>query len=229
MTSERPEPNRFDPATADTRWQQVWDERQSFRADDTSAKPRSYVLEMFPYPSGRIHIGHVRNYTMGDVLARYKRMRGFEVLHPMGWDAFGMPAENAAMEKGVHPGGWTRSNIANMKAQLKRLGFALDWSRELATCEPEYYGHEQALFLDLYAANLVYRKESTVNWDPVDMTVLANEQVIDGRGWRSGALVEKRKLNQWFLKITDFADELLEGLSTLDKWPEKVRTMQENW
>jgi leucyl-tRNA synthetase len=220
---------RFDPAVADTRWQAAWDEAQSFRADDTSSKPRSYVLEMFPYPSGRIHIGHVRNYTMGDVLARYKRMKGFEVLHPMGWDAFGMPAENAAMEKGVHPGGWTRENIANMKAQLKRLGFALDWSREIATCEPDYYGHEQALFLDLYEHDLVYRKESAVNWDPVDQTVLANEQVIDGRGWRSGALVEKRKLSQWFLKITDFADELLEGLSTLDKWPEKVRTMQENW
>ena len=224
MTAER-----FDSASADTRWQRVWDERQSFRADDKSTKPRSYVLEMFPYPSGRIHIGHVRNYTMGDVLARYKRMTGHEVLHPMGWDAFGMPAENAAMEKGVHPGGWTRENIANMKAQLKRLGFALDWSRELATCEPEYYGHEQSLFVDLYAAGLVYRKESAVNWDPVDMTVLANEQVIDGRGWRSGALVEKRKLSQWFLKITDFADELLEGLSSLDKWPEKVRLMQENW
>jgi len=220
---------RFDPARADSHWQQVWDEKQCFRADDASSKPRSFVLEMFPYPSGRIHIGHVRNYTMGDVLARYKRMRGFEVLHPMGWDAFGMPAENAAMEKGVHPGGWTRENIANMKAQLKRLGFALDWSRELATCEPDYYGHEQALFLDLYAAGLVYRKESAVNWDPVDMTVLANEQVIDGRGWRSGALVEKRKLSQWFLKITEFADELLEGLGSLDKWPEKVRTMQENW
>ncbi|MGF7153949.1 leucine--tRNA ligase [Novosphingobium gossypii] len=220
---------RFDPAQADTRWQAAWDEAQSFRADDTSAKPRSYVLEMFPYPSGRIHIGHVRNYTMGDVLARYKRMKGFEVLHPMGWDAFGMPAENAAMEKGVHPGGWTRENIANMKAQLKRLGFALDWSREIATCEPEYYGQEQSLFLDLYEHGLVYRKESAVNWDPVDQTVLANEQVIDGRGWRSGALVEKRKLSQWFLKITDFADELLDGLSTLDKWPEKVRTMQENW
>jgi leucyl-tRNA synthetase len=224
MTAER-----FDPATADQRWQRVWDERQTFRADDASARPRSYVLEMFPYPSGRIHIGHVRNYTMGDVLARYKRMRGFEVLHPMGWDAFGMPAENAAMEQGVHPGGWTRANIANMKAQLKRLGFALDWNRELATCEPEYYGHEQALFLDLYEAGLVYRKESEVNWDPVDMTVLANEQVIDGRGWRSGALVEKRKLNQWFLRITQFADELLEGLDTLDGWPEKVRLMQENW
>jgi leucyl-tRNA synthetase len=184
---------------------------------------------MFPYPSGRIHIGHVRNYTMGDVLARYKRMIGHEVLHPMGWDAFGMPAENAAMEKGVHPGGWTRDNIANMKAQLKRLGFALDWSRELATCEPDYYGQEQALFLDLYAAGLVYRRTSAVNWDPVDQTVLANEQVIDGRGWRSGALVEKRKLNQWFLKITDFADDLLTGLAALDKWPDKVRLMQENW
>jgi leucyl-tRNA synthetase len=229
MTQEQAEPSRFEPAIADLRWQQVWDDQKTFCANDTSAKPRSYVLEMFPYPSGRIHIGHVRNYTMGDVLARYKRMRGFEVLHPMGWDAFGMPAENAAMERGVHPGSWTRQNIANMKAQLKRLGFALDWSRELATCEPEYYGQEQSLFLDLYAAGLVYRKESAVNWDPVDQTVLANEQVIDGRGWRSGALVEKRKLSQWFLKITDFAEELLEGLSHLDKWPEKVRTMQENW
>jgi leucyl-tRNA synthetase len=220
---------RFDPTQADMRWQRVWEERECFRADGSSAKPRSYVLEMFPYPSGRIHIGHVRNYTMGDVLARYKRMKGFEVLHPMGWDAFGMPAENAAMEKGVHPGSWTRENIANMKAQLKRLGFALDWTREFATCEPEYYGQEQALFLDLYEAGLVYRKESAVNWDPVDQTVLANEQVIDGRGWRSGALVEKRKLSQWFLKITDFADELLEGLATLENWPDKVRLMQENW
>ncbi|MEY4160069.1 MAG: hypothetical protein RLZZ136_690, partial [Pseudomonadota bacterium] len=224
MSSER-----FNPATADARWQAAWDERQCFRADDASAKPRSYVLEMFPYPSGRIHIGHVRNYTMGDVLARTKRMQGFEVLHPMGWDAFGMPAENAAMEKGVHPGGWTRDNIATMKAQLKRLGFALDWSREVATCEPEYYGQEQALFIDMYEAGLVYRKESAVNWDPIDQTVLANEQVIDGRGWRSGALVEKRKLNQWFLKITQFADDLLDGLKGLDKWPEKVRVMQENW
>ena len=220
---------RFDPSTADGRWQKAWDEAQCFRADSKSAKPKSYVLEMFPYPSGRIHIGHVRNYTMGDVLARYKRMTGHEVLHPMGWDAFGMPAENAAMEKGVHPGGWTRDNIANMKAQLKRIGFALDWSRELATCEPEYYGHEQALFLDLYEAELVYRKESEVNWDPVDMTVLANEQVIDGKGWRSGAEVEKRKLAQWFLKITDFAEELLDGLGSLENWPDKVRLMQENW
>jgi leucyl-tRNA synthetase len=220
---------RFNPLEADAKWQRIWDEKQSFRADDTSAKPRSYVLEMFPYPSGRIHIGHVRNYTMGDVLARFRRMRGYEVLHPMGWDAFGMPAENAAMEKKVHPGEWTRSNIANMKAQLKRLGFALDWSRELATCEPDYYGQEQALFLDLYEAGLVYRKESAVNWDPVDMTVLANEQVIDGKGWRSGAPVEKRKLSQWFLKITQFADDLLDGLDTLDQWPDKVKLMQENW
>ncbi|MGZ3268201.1 MAG: leucine--tRNA ligase [Croceibacterium sp.] len=220
---------RFDPSQADGRWQRAWDEAQTFRADDASAKPRSYILEMFPYPSGRIHIGHVRNYTMGDVIARYKRMRGHEVLHPMGWDAFGMPAENAAIEQKVHPGSWTYQNIANMKAQLKRLGFALDWSRELATCDPTYYGHEQALFIDLYEAGLVYRKESAVNWDPVDQTVLANEQVIDGKGWRSGAPVEKRKLAQWFLKITDFAQELLDGLDKLDGWPEKVRVMQENW
>ena len=220
---------RFDPASADARWQAAWDAARVFRADSNSPKPKSYVLEMFPYPSGRIHIGHVRNYTMGDVLARYKRMTGHEVLHPMGWDAFGMPAENAAMEKGVHPGGWTRQNIATMKAQLKRLGFALDWSRELATCEPEYYGHEQALFIALFEAGLVTRKESEVNWDPVDMTVLANEQVIDGKGWRSGAPVERRKLAQWFLKITDFAEELLDGLGELDHWPDKVRLMQENW
>ncbi|PWG02488.1 leucine--tRNA ligase [Sphingosinicella humi] len=221
--------SRFNPLKADAHWQKIWEERGSFHASDDSAKPKSYVLEMFPYPSGRIHMGHVRNYTMGDVLARYRRMKGFEVLHPMGWDAFGMPAENAAMEKKVHPGEWTRSNIATMRAQLKRLGFALDWSRELATCEPDYYGHEQALFLDLYEAGLVYRKQSEVNWDPVDMTVLANEQVIDGRGWRSGALVERRKLSQWFLKITDFAEELLDGLDDLEQWPDKVRLMQENW
>ncbi len=220
---------RFNALTADASWQKVWDDRQTFAAKDNSGKPQSYVLEMFPYPSGRIHMGHVRNYTMGDVLARFRRMRGYEVLHPMGWDAFGMPAENAAMEKGVHPGTWTLANIETMKAQLKRLGFALDWSRELATCKPDYYGHEQALFLDMFAAGLVYRKESAVNWDPVDMTVLANEQVIDGRGWRSGALVEKRKLSQWFLKITDFADELIEGLGALEHWPDKVKLMQENW
>ncbi len=220
---------RFDPSVADGRWQAAWDDARCFEADSNSDKPKSYVLEMFPYPSGRIHIGHVRNYTMGDVLARFRKMQGCEVLHPMGWDAFGMPAENAAMEKGVHPAGWTYQNIETMKGQLKQLGFALDWSREFATCDPEYYGHEQALFIDLFNAGLVYRKESEVNWDPVDMTVLANEQVIDGKGWRSGAEVEKRKLNQWFLKITDFAEELLEGVQGLEHWPQKVRLMQENW
>jgi leucyl-tRNA synthetase len=221
--------SRFNAAEADRRWQARWDEAQCFRADSDSNKPKAYVLEMFPYPSGRIHMGHVRNYTMGDVLARYRRMQGMEVLHPMGWDAFGMPAENAAMERKVHPGEWTWANIRAMREQLKSIGFALDWSREFATCDPAYYGHEQALFLDLFDAGLVYRKESEVNWDPVDMTVLANEQVIDGKGWRSGATVERRKLAQWFLKITDFADDLLEGLETLDQWPDKVRLMQENW
>lgn len=220
---------RFNPLAADKRWQTRWAESRVFEADDASSKPRSYVLEMFPYPSGRIHMGHVRNYTMGDVLARFRRMQGFEVLHPMGWDAFGMPAENAAMEKKVHPGEWTRANIAAMRSQLKTLGFAFDWSRELATCDPEYYGQEQALFIDLFEGGLVYRKESAVNWDPVDMTVLANEQVIDGKGWRSGAPVEKRKLSQWFLKITDFAEDLLAGLGELKAWPDKVRLMQENW
>ncbi len=220
---------RFDPSVADGRWQCAWEDARCFEADSNSDKPKSYVLEMFPYPSGRIHIGHVRNYTMGDVLARFRKMQGHEVLHPMGWDAFGMPAENAAMEKGVHPAGWTYQNIETMKGQLKQLGFALDWSREFATCDPEYYGHEQSLFIDLFNAGLVYRKESEVNWDPVDMTVLANEQVIDGKGWRSGAEVEKRKLNQWFLKITDFAEELLEGVQGLEDWPQKVRLMQENW
>ncbi len=221
---------RFNPFKADAHWQKIWEDGGVFTAPPASdPRPKSYVLEMFPYPSGRIHMGHVRNYTMGDVLARFKWMTGHAVLHPMGWDSFGMPAENAAMEKKVHPGDWTRANIAAMKAQLKRLGLAIDWSRELSTCEPDYYGQEQALFLDMLKAGLVTRKESTVNWDPVDMTVLANEQVIDGRGWRSGALVEKRKLNQWFLKITDFAEDLLDGLGDLDKWPDKVKLMQENW
>ncbi len=221
--------NRFDPSLSDGRWQRAWEDGGTFTADSDADKPKSYILEMFPYPSGRIHMGHVRNYTMGDVLARFKKMSGYEVLHPMGWDAFGMPAENAAMEKKVHPGAWTRSNIEGMKAQLKRIGFALDWTREFATCDPEYYGHEQALFIDMYEAGLVYRKSSEVNWDPVDMTVLANEQVIDGKGWRSGAEVEKRKLDQWFLKITDFAEELLAGLGELEHWPDKVKLMQENW
>ena len=222
-------PAKFDFAGAEARWQAAWTSAGTFRADDASPRPKTFILEMFPYPSGRIHMGHVRNYTMGDVIARARRMQGYEVLHPMGWDAFGMPAENAAIERGIHPGEWTRANIATMRGQLQRLGFALDWSRELATCEPDYYGHEQALFLDLMAAGLVNRKQSAVNWDPVDHTVLANEQVIDGRGWRSGAPVERRQLSQWFLKITDFAEELLDGLGTLDHWPDKVRLMQENW
>jgi leucyl-tRNA synthetase len=222
--------SRFNPFKADAHWQKIWEDGGVFTAPPASdPRPKSYILEMFPYPSGRIHMGHVRNYTMGDVLARFKTMTGHAVLHPMGWDSFGMPAENAAMEKKVHPGEWTRANIAAMKKQLKRLGLAIDWTRELSTCEPDYYGHEQALFLDMFKAGLVYRKESTVNWDPVDMTVLANEQVIDGRGWRSGALVEKKKLNQWFLKITDFAEDLLEGLNGLEHWPDKVKLMQENW
>ncbi len=222
--------SRFNPLSSDPKWQQVWATGSTFTTPPASdPRPKSYILEMFPYPSGRIHMGHVRNYTMGDVIARYKWMTGHAVLHPMGWDSFGMPAENAAMEKKVHPGAWTRANIEAMKKQLKRLGLAIDWTRELSTCEPDYYGHEQALFLDFLKAGLVYRKESLVNWDPVDMTVLANEQVIDGRGWRSGALVEKKKLNQWFLKITDFAEELIEGLDSLEDWPEKVRLMQANW
>ncbi len=184
---------------------------------------------MFPYPSGRIHMGHVRNYTMGDLVARYKRARGFNVLHPMGWDAFGLPAENAARDQKIHPASWTYDNIAVMRAELQRMGLSLDWERELATCHPGYYAQQQRLFLDFHKAGLAYRKEAFVNWDPVDHTVLANEQVIDGRGWRSGALVEKRKLSQWFLKITAYADDLLAALKTLDRWPEKVRLMQENW
>ena len=213
----------------ETKWQKVWEERQTFRARMDRARPKYYVLEMFPYPSGRIHMGHVRNYTQGDVIARYKRARGFNVLHPMGWDAFGLPAENAAMEKRVHPKAWTYDNIATMKAQLKSMGLSLDWSRELATCEPSYYRHEQKMFLDFWKAGLAYRKEAWVNWDPVDNTVLANEQVIEGRGWRTGAPVERRKLTQWNLASRTIADELLDRLDTLDRWPEKVRLMQANW
>ena len=220
---------RYNFKENEAKWQAVWDERQCFTATEDKNRPKYYVLEMFPYPSGRIHMGHVRNYTLGDVVARYKRAKGFNVLHPMGWDAFGLPAENAAIENKVHPAKWTRENIATMRDQLKSMGFSYDWSREIATCEPEYYRHEQKMFLDFLQAGLVYRKESWVNWDPVENTVLANEQVIDGRGWRSGALVERRKLAQWFLKITDFGDELLEGLETLERWPDRVRLMQENW
>jgi leucyl-tRNA synthetase len=223
---------RYNPKVSEPHWRDVWRDAGVFltRApDEAHGKPKYYVLEMFPYPSGRIHMGHVRNYTMGDVVARYKRARGFNVLHPMGWDAFGMPAENAAMERGVHPKGWTYDNIAAMREQLKMLGLSIDWSREFATCDPTYYGRQQQWFNQLFAKGLVYRKEANVNWDPVDHTVLANEQVIDGRGWRSGALVEKRKLTQWFLRITDYADALIEGLGTLDRWPDKVRIMQQNW
>ncbi len=220
---------RYNAAEAEPRWQKRWRDEDVFRAKVDPARPKYYVLEMFPYPSGRIHIGHGRNYVMGDVVARYKRMSGFNVLHPMGWDAFGMPAENAAMEKGVHPGQWTRENIKAMKSSLELLGLSLDWSREFATCDPAYYRHQQKMFTDFLKAGLVYRRESPVNWDPVDMTVLANEQVIDGRGWRSGALVEKKMLTQWFLKITAFADELLGDLDTLSRWPDKVRLMQANW
>lgn len=219
---------RYEPKTAEPRQQTRWADANAFVTKDTG-RSKYYVLEMFPYPSGNIHMGHARNYVMGDVVARSKRAQGFDVLHPMGWDAFGMPAENAAMERGIHPKGWTYDNIATMRDQLKLLGLSLDWSREFATCDPEYYGKQQAWFLELYRRGLVYRKDGVVNWDPVDNTVLANEQVIDGRGWRSGALIEKRKLNQWFLRNTDYADDLIDGLKDLDRWPDKVRLMQENW
>jgi leucyl-tRNA synthetase len=224
MTTER-----YNAREAEAHWQKVWDERGIFATRNDDPRPRYYVLEMFPYPSGRIHMGHVRNYTMGDVVARYKRAKGFNVLHPMGWDAFGMPAENAAMERKVHPKAWTYDNIAAMKAQLKSIGLSLDWRREIATCDPAYYKHQQKMFLDFLRAGLVERKKSKVNWDPVDQTVLANEQVIDGRGWRSGAIVEQRELTQWFFKITDFAQDLLDALDHLERWPDKVRLMQKNW
>ncbi len=220
---------RYNPKETEPRQRQRWDDAQVFLTHNDPSRPKYYVLEMFPYPSGRIHMGHVRNYAMGDLVARFKRARGFNVLHPMGWDAFGMPAENAAMERKIHPKGWTYDNIANMRGELKRLGLSIDWTREFATCDPAYYGRQQKWFLDLLKNDFVYRRESQVNWDPVDQTVLANEQVIDGRGWRSGALVEKKKLTQWFMRITHFADDLLHGLETLERWPEKVRLMQANW
>ena len=220
---------RYNAREAERKWQATWDEKELFRTKNEDPRPKYYVLEMFPYPSGRIHMGHVRNYTMGDVVARYKRARGFNVLHPMGWDAFGMPAENAAMANKSHPAKWTYSNIATMRDQLKSMGLSLDWHREIATCDPSYYKHQQRMFLDFLKAGLVDRKKSKVNWDPVDHTVLANEQVIDGRGWRSGALVEQRELTQWFLKITDFSQHLLDAIDTLDRWPDKVRLMQKNW
>ena len=226
MTSER-----YNPRSTETSWQSKWDEAKLFETpiDVNSGREKYYVLEMFPYPSGRIHMGHVRNYTMGDVIARYKRAKGFEVLHPMGWDAFGMPAENAAMQNNTHPKGWTYKNIAAMRQQLQSMGFSLDWGREFATCDVDYYHQQQKLFLDFFENDLIYRKQSKVNWDPVDHTVLANEQVIDGCGWRSGAPVEQRELTQWFFKISDYSEELLNSLDGLDRWPEKVRTMQRNW
>src|ERR1043166_9100814 len=223
MTSER-----YNAREAEPRWQKTWAERGTFATRNEDPRPKHYVLEMFPYPSGRIHMGHVRNYAMGDALARYKRATGFNVLHPMGWDAFGLPAENAAIERKVHPKEWTYANIATMKAQLKSMGLSLDWTRESATCDPAYYKHQQKLFIDFLQAGLVERKQSKVNWDPVDQTVLANEQVIDGRGWRSDAVVEQRELSQWFFKITAYSQELLEALDRLDRWPEKVRLIQRN-
>ncbi len=221
--------SRYNFRETETKWQQRWHEQRCFEAREDPARPKYYVLEMFPYPSGKLHVGHVRNYTMGDLVARYRRAQGHNVLHPMGWDAFGLPAENAAIAGNTHPAEWTRENIATMRGQLQRMGFAYDWTREIATCHPEYYRHEQKMFLDFLAVDLAYRKESWVNWDPVENTVLANEQVIDGRGWRSGAIVEKRLLSQWFLRITAFTDELLEALRGLDRWPERVRLMQEKW
>ncbi|MCH8080934.1 MAG: leucine--tRNA ligase [Proteobacteria bacterium] len=220
---------RYNAKTVEEKWQKIWAEGRVFEARPDQKGPKYYVLEMFPYPSGRIHMGHVRNYTLGDVVARYKRAKGFNVLHPMGWDAFGLPAENAAFKNKVHPAKWTHENISVMRGQLKRMGFAFDWSREFATCDPEYYGQQQALFLDFFEAGLAYKKEAWVNWDPVEHTVLANEQVINGCGWRSGVPVERRKLAHWFFKITDFSEQLLNGLDKLDRWPAKVRLMQENW
>jgi leucyl-tRNA synthetase len=221
--------SRYNFRESEAKWQRIWREERLFEVAVEPGRPKYYVLEMFPYPSGKLHVGHVRNYTMGDLVARYRRAQGFNVLHPMGWDAFGLPAENAAIDAQVHPADWTRDNIATMRAQLQRMGFGYDWSREIATCQPEYYRHEQKIFLDFLAAGLAYRKESWVNWDPVENTVLANEQVIDGRGWRSDAIVEKRLLSQWFLRITAFTEELLDALRGLERWPERVRLMQENW
>ena len=221
--------DEYNASAIETKWQERWEDERCFTADTGTEKPKYYVLEMFPYPSGRIHMGHVRNYTLGDVVARYRRARGFNVLHPMGWDAFGLPAENAAMERGVHPGKWTTENIAAMRTQLRGMGLSYDWDCELATCTPDYYQHEQRMFLRFLDKGLAYRKESWVNWDPVENTVLANEQVVDGRGWRSGAEVERRLLSQWFLKITEYADDLLDAIDRLERWPDRVRLMQQNW
>lgn len=220
---------RYNIKETEAKWREAWNDQGTFEVVEDSSKPKSYVLAMLPYPSGRIHMGHVRNYSLSDAVARFKKMNGFNVLNPMGWDALGLPAENAALERNTHPGTWTYANIAEMKAQLLSMGLAIDWSREVATCDASYYKHEQKMFLDFVEKGLAYRKESTVNWDPVENTVLANEQVVDGKGWRSGAPVERKKLNQWFLKITDYAEELLECIDQLDRWPDKVRAMQTNW
>src|SRR6056300_369521 len=220
---------RYNFKLIENKWQKYWHDKKLFEAKIDKNKKKFYCLEMFPYPSGKIHMGHVRNYTIGDVLARYKSLQGYNVLHPMGWDSFGMPAENAARQNNLDPKTWTESNIAVMKTQLKKLGLSIDWEREISTCSPDYYKHQQEFFLELYDKGLVYRKESYVNWDPVDKTVLANEQVIDGKGWRSGATVERKKLNQWFFRITQFSNELLEGIEILKEWPNKVKTMQKNW
>ncbi len=220
---------RYNIKQTEAHWQAVWAERNCFRATEDRNRPKYYVLEMFPYPSGRIHMGHLRNYTMGDLVARFRRARGFNVLHPMGWDAFGLPAENAAIQRGVHPAKWTRENIAAMRDQFGPMGLSIDWTREISTCEPEYYRHEQKMFLDFLKAGLAYRTEAWVNWDPVEHTVLANEQVIDGKGWRSGAPVERRKLAQWSLRITRYAQDLLDAIAGLERWPDKVRLMQTNW
>ena len=221
--------SRYNFNTVEEKWQKHWEDKQIFKTKKDSNKKKFYCLEMFPYPSGKIHMGHVRNYTIGDVLARYKKLKGFNVLHPMGWDSFGMPAENAARSNKLDPKKWTEKNISVMKTQLKKLGLSIDWSREISTCSPDYYKHQQKFFLELYDKGLVYRKENYVNWDPIDQTVLANEQVIDGKGWRSGATVERKKLNQWFFNITKFSENLLEGLDKLKNWPNKVKIMQKNW
>ena len=220
---------KYNPKVIEKKWQTFWDDQKLFESRVIKDQKKYYILEMFPYPSGKIHMGHVRNYTLGDVIARYKRAKGFNVMHPMGWDAFGLPAENAAKENNISPKEWTYENISTMKGQLKQMGLSLDWSRELATCDEAYYHQQQKLFLNFYRKNLIHKKESLVNWDPIENTVLANEQVIDGKGWRSGADVEQKNLSQWFFKITDYADRLLTSLDQLEKWPEKVKTMQKNW
>ena len=220
---------KYKPEIIEKKWQDYWAEKRMYKSKADQTKKKFYVLEMFPYPSGKIHMGHLRNYTIGDVTARFYKLNGFNVLHPMGWDSFGMPAENAAIENNVNPKNWTEENIKSMKSQLMRIGLSIDWEREISTCDPNYYKHQQKIFIEFFKNGLVYKKDSFVNWDPVDKTVLANEQVIDGKGWRSGATVEKKKLSQWFLNISKFSEELLSDLNQLEGWPEKVKLMQKNW